>query len=218
MVISGRRGHYDFCDTTSAYDLATGAAFISDSCSGLALKSDGAVDFGATDRARVKRIGAGTVPVQNLREAVWMMLFRGEAEEVQLKAEYYPLPAGFIPRLTVREAQEDFFHNAMWASTSQSFLIWQWIPPTGSAFVGSLTWPNSYDAAEDHAAALLNITEVGMVEGCTAQRVPAPTAFSSRRSLNLNGVPAESIKELGRDLREAFDKWKALPFCQSGAR
>ena len=45
IVVSGRRGHYDFCDTTRAYDLATGAAFISDSCSGLALKRDGHVDI-----------------------------------------------------------------------------------------------------------------------------------------------------------------------------
>ena len=50
----------------------------------------------------MERIRTGTVPVQNLREAVWMMLFRGEAEEVQLNAEYYPLPAGFILQVTVQ--------------------------------------------------------------------------------------------------------------------
>jgi hypothetical protein len=78
----GAAAHYDFCDTTTAYNLAIGAAFISESCSALALRRNGDVDFDATNRARVERLKTGTVPVQNLREAVWMMLFRGEAEVV----------------------------------------------------------------------------------------------------------------------------------------
>ena len=32
LVIAGRRGHYQFCDTIRAYHLGTGAAFIDDSC------------------------------------------------------------------------------------------------------------------------------------------------------------------------------------------
>lgn len=76
IVISGRRGHYEFCDTTTAYNLATGAAFISDSRSALALRRNGDVDFNATNRARMERVKTGTVSVQNLREAVWMMLRR----------------------------------------------------------------------------------------------------------------------------------------------
>src|SRR5262249_46454101 len=87
VVITGRRGHYDFCDTTRAYNLTTGAAFIQDSCSALALKPGGDVDFGATNKARVESVKVGSIQADNLREAVWMMLFRGQAEELQLKAE-----------------------------------------------------------------------------------------------------------------------------------
>ena len=101
VVITGRRGHYDFCDTTRAYSLTTGAAFTFDSCSALALKSGGNVDFGATNKARVESVKVGSIPADNLREAAWMMLFRGEAEELQLKAADYPLPAGLIPQVTV---------------------------------------------------------------------------------------------------------------------
>ncbi len=38
LVIAGRRGHYEFCDTVRAYDLETGAAFIDDNCSELTLQ------------------------------------------------------------------------------------------------------------------------------------------------------------------------------------
>ena len=217
IVVSGRRGHYDFCDTTRAYDLATGAAFISDSCSALALRRGGNVDFDATDRARVERISAGTVPVQNLREAVWMLLFRGEAEQVQLEAEYYPLPPGLVPRVTVQE-EDDVFTAGMSFNTGQTDLVWRWVPAAGTAFVGEVTWPGSYDAAEDHAVSLLTIAEEGLVAGCAAQPVPSPAAVRSRSARNLNDVSAESIRELDRDLGKAFDKWKALPVCQAGAR
>jgi len=218
IVISGRRGHYDFCDTTTAYNLATGAAFISESCSALALRRNGDVDFDVTEKARVERLKTGTVPVQNLREAVWMMLFRGEAEVVQLKAEYYPLPAGFIPNVTVRAGQEDLSIEPVTVSTGQSYLTWQWMPPTGAVFVGELTWPDSYDAAEDHAVSLLNIAEAGLIEGCAAQRVPAPTVFRSRRARNLNDVSVQSIGELDQDFAKAFDRWKALAICRPEAR
>ena len=97
IVISGRRGHYDFCDTTRAYNLATGAAFISDSCSGLALRGDGTVDVGATNSARAERTNAGRVPVENLREAVWMMLVRDEATALQLTARVLPVTRRLHP-------------------------------------------------------------------------------------------------------------------------
>ncbi len=218
IVVSGRRGHYDFCDTTRAYDLATGAAFVSDSCSGLALKRGGQVDVAATDKAREERIRTGTVSADNLREAVWMMVFRDEAEEVQVAAEYYPLPAGFIPEVTVRKESESS-GAGMSSNTGQTALSWRWVPPAGPALVGELTWPSSYDAAEDHAVSLLRIAEESLVEGCAAQGAPAPTAFSSPRGRILNDVSARAIEELDRDFRKAFDKWKALAACRlPGAR
>jgi hypothetical protein len=56
------------------------------------------------------------------------------------------------------------------------------------------------------------------VEGCAAQRVPAPTLFRSRRAHNLNDVSATSVEELDEDFAKAFDKWKTLTVCRSGAR
>ena len=217
-MIAGRRGHYDFCDTTRAYNLATGAAFISDSCSGLALMRDGNVDVDATNSARVESTRAGRVPVQNLREAVWMMLFRGEAAALQLTAEYYPLPAGFIPQVTVRGRDRNPSTDMMMVSTAQTSLTWWWMPPGGAAFVGQLKWPGSFDAAEDHAVSLLSVAEAGLVEGCAAERAPSSAVFSSRRARQLNDVSPESIEDLLQDFRKASDKWKKLAFCPPDAR
>ena len=214
MIISGRRGHYGFCDTTRAYDLATGAAFISDSCSGLALKRDGSVDRGATDEARVERLAAGSVPVENLREALWMMLFRGETAEVQLKAEYYALPEGFVPQVAVPLEQNDAI-GPVWASTSQTSLTWQYVPRSGSGFVGELTWPSSFDAADDHAAFLLDVAEQGF-GGCARQaRLPVLGKQEVRR---LNDVRTEAIEELRADFVKAARKWAGLPACRPARR
>ena len=107
LVIAGRRGHYEFCDTIRAYHLGTGAAFIDDSCSALELQSDGQIDRAATNKGRARRVTAGVVPTENLREALWMLLLRGETEEVQLHTAFYPLPEGITPQVTVRRDEDD---------------------------------------------------------------------------------------------------------------
>jgi hypothetical protein len=216
LVISGRRGHYSFCDTTRAYDLRSGTAFISDSCSDLVLRRNGSVDRDATNRDRVSRIAVGTVPVQNLHEALWMMLLRGESEEVQLSAAYFPLPDGLVPRLTIkrRPGNPDDVPSFTWMSTAQSSLTWQWTPASDSAFVGELTWPNSGDAAEDHAASLLNIAEEGFTEGCVLVSPLLADALHSSGTRRLNDVSTDAIKELAADFSQALEKWKELPRCQ----
>jgi hypothetical protein len=219
IVITGRRGHYDFCDTTRAYSLTTGAAFIFDSCSALVLKPGGEVDFGTTNNARVESVKVGFIQPDNLREAVWMMLFRGEVEEVQLKAEYYPLPVSLIPQVTVRAHEDDSSVGGIWANTAQTSLTWRWVPATGTGFVGDLTWPRSYDAAESHAASLLAIAEAGFVEKrCTNQRLPAASIFASANDRNLNQVAADALREQARDFKVASDRWRSLPQCSSPAR
>jgi hypothetical protein len=217
LVITGRRGHYEFCDTTRAYDLSTGTAFVSDSCSDLALRNDGSVDRGATNRARVEHVRVGTLSAENIKEALWMMLLRAEAQEVQLKAEYYPLPAGLVPRVTVRPDGE-FTTSGLWANTAQTTLTWQWLPPAGPAFAGRLTWPDSYDAAEDHAASLLDIAERSLVERCAPASVPAAGLFTSRGTRRLNSVSAKSVEELHRELAKASDKWGTPIACRSDTR
>jgi len=216
LVVSGRRGHYSFCDTTRAYDLATGAAFIDDSCSDLALQPDGSVDRDATRRARVGRVAAGSIPAQNLQEAVWMLLLHGEAEEKQLTAEFFPLPDGLEPRFIVSAGRPDDPEPDLpaWGSTSQTQLTWQWTPPSGPAFVGVLTWPDSSNAVEEHAAVLLDVAERGFVEGCVRGTVPPKTIVASPDARRLNDVEGAAVKELADDMTQALERWKTLRACE----
>jgi hypothetical protein len=220
FVVAGRRGHYQFCDSVRAYDLRTGAVFIDESCSGLVLHADGDVDRGATNARRIRRARAGVVSVDNLREAVWMLLLRGEGQEIQLRAEYYPLPAGLTPAVTVGQpAPEDTPPSFRWFTTAQTSLTWQWTPETGnSAFLGALTWPDSSDAAESHAAALLAVAEEGFVERCPAEPVQRMPRLAIAEVHNLNEVSGEEIAAFGRTLREAVQRWRRLPACPSRQR
>jgi hypothetical protein len=81
---------------------------------------------------------------------------------------------------------------------------------------GELTWPNSDNAAESHAASLLAIAEEGFVEGCVG---PPPDAITAARQLrNLNEAPADDIRDLDREFRKAAGRWRGLPGCPSAAR
>jgi hypothetical protein len=218
LVIAGRRGHYEFCDTTRAYDLTTGAAFIDDSCSALVLKRGGSVDFDATDSARAGRVSVGRISVENLREAVWMLLLRGEAEEVQLETAYYPLPPGVTPRLHARPDDNAFVLGAVGFSTGQSSLTWRWIPDDAPSFVGEVTWPDSYDAADGHASSLLAIAEAGFLEGCAPRQLPSVSTLTPPQARNLNEVRDGEIKSLNRDLQHAVERWRTLPACSADRR
>ena len=109
LVIAGRRGHYEFCDTVRAYDLVTGAAFIDDSCCEITFELGWPIDRDMHHRGMARRVKAGVVPVENLRETLWMLLLRSEAEEVQRSPSTIPVPAGVTPQAMVRRRDDDDF-------------------------------------------------------------------------------------------------------------
>jgi len=215
LVISGRRGHYTFCDSTRAYDLTTGAAFVDDSCSGLVLNADGSVDRDATNKGREEKVAVGHVSAQNLQEAVWMMLFRGEAAELQIEAAYFPLPPGLVPQFTAHDDRSTAdMGMSFGGSTAQTILAWQWIPTKGTPIAGELTWPNSFDAAEDHAVSLLNVAESGFVEGCAQQRPPEVRLLRSSSAARLNDASSDDLRELVADYTRAMDRWRSKGRCE----
>ena len=80
-----------------------------------------------------------------------------------------------------------------------------------------MTWPDSYDAAENHAAALLDVAEEGFVERCPPRPVPSLPALStlaSRPVQNLNEADGEDISDLDRDMRDAVGRWKSAASCR----
>ena len=205
LIISGRRGHYEFCDATSAYDLASGAAFQFESCSALDLRPDGSVDFEATNKARVKRVRSGRVSIENLREAAWMLLVAPYTTPIRLYIQEFPLPPGLEQRIFAH-ASPMFMSGISW-NTGMSTLSWRLVGAAGGSYSGELTWPRAYQAAGDHSAGLVEVFESGLAEGCAPQSPPT-----------LARVDATGRGELADDYRAAFAEWRSLKPCRTAPR
>jgi hypothetical protein len=177
LVVTGRRGHYDFCDEVRAYDLATGAAYVVGSCSALALEANGKVNAAKTNSARRRTIQLGHLPVPYLREAAWMMLLLDELDPRVRVAVGSELPAWL--EVSVDDARDEgeergIAGRVMGFSTSQTRLRWQLVGADRLGKTGTLTFPDATgDVAEDHAMRLLRIAEMGFVAGCPAAQPPA---------------------------------------------
>jgi hypothetical protein len=101
----------------------------------------------------------------------------------------------------------------MWMNTGQTLLTWRWIPSAGAMLTGQLTWPDSYDAAEAHAAALLDVAEQGLVAGCASQTLPDRRQISSRIVTRLDETADEDVRRLSADYAAALGRWGALQRC-----
>jgi hypothetical protein len=210
LIVSGRRGHYSFCEAIGAYHLGTGAAYIAESCSDLVLGEAGDVDRRATQRAARVRTVTGTLRLDNLREAAWALLLLKEAEKVQARAESYPLPSDLTPLLTAKEGEGPIvFSGGEWMSTAQTILDWSWVPEAGPVATGELTWPNSSNGVEEHAAGLLEVAEGTLIEGCPPS--PPPPLDLVRRRIRVNH--RDAIPGIDKQLVERFRTWRPVPPC-----
>jgi hypothetical protein len=174
IVLRGRRGHYEFCDEVRAYDLATGAAWVAQGCSGLKFGGDGFVDEKAVERAKGVATRVGRVPVDDLREVALFMLLSAEIQDrVVLDTRWFTLPAGVVPRRardarsTPRERPEG------WRSSAQTRLAWTWMEESTVRHSGTFLWPGASEAADDYVAELVQALEASFVEGCAPARLPA---------------------------------------------
>lgn len=210
LIVSGRRGHYSFCEAIGAYHLGTGAAYIAESCSDLVLVEGGGVDRRATQRAARPRMLTGTVRLDNLREALWALLLFKEAEEVQAGAEYHPLPKDVTPLLPSKEWEgSTVFSRGEWMSTAQTILDWSWVPEAGPGTTGELTWPTSSNGIEEHAAGLLEVAEGTLIEGCAPS--PPPPLDLVRKRIRVNH--ADAVPGIDTQLVEHFRTWRSVPPC-----
>jgi hypothetical protein len=202
LVLRGRRGHYDFCDEIRAYDLATGAAYVATSCSALVLGAGGSVRGAATDAARASSVVAGRLPVDALREAAWMLLVGTEVDRHHETVRHVPLPVD-VPTRHRTDVLGAMGHGSGWGSSAQTRLRWVWVDGGRVRVEGTLTWPDSDAAAEDHGAALVRVAEASLAPGCA----PAPLP----RGLVL-GPPSDGVSALDADaasLRRAAEALEA---------
>jgi hypothetical protein len=210
LIVSGRRGHYSFCEAIGAYHLRTGAAYIAETCSRLVLREGGDVDPGATQRAARSRMLTGTLRVDNLREAAWGLLLFEEAEKVQPQAEVHPLPSGVTPVLSSKEwVGPRVFSGGEWASTAQTILEWSWVPEAGPVATGELTWPTSSNGVEEHAAGLLEVAEGTLIEGCPPSSPPPLELVQKRIRIHAG----DAVPGLDKQLVDHFRTWRPVPPC-----
>jgi hypothetical protein len=192
LVITGRRRTYESCDSTSAYNLESGAAVVSERCS-----------------ARGERVVGGKVSIESLREAVWMMLFTAEVKPMLWRAQAFPLPRSVEPKIYAGASPMTVEGGPI--SSSISMLTWRLIVPGGRSYAGLQAWPRSYDRAEDHAASLIEVVEHGIVEGCMPRQAPAPVVMRATRFTAL--APELHADVLQRDYEIAFARWRSLKPC-----
>lgn len=212
LIVSGRRGHYSFCEAIGAFHLGTGAAYIAETCSGLVLRDGGSVDRGATKQAARSRTVAGTLRLDNVREATWALLLLKESEKLQERAESFPLPSGLTPVLAGKEWKGSIvFSGGEWMSSAQTILDWSWAPEDGAVATGELTWPNSSNGVEEHAAGLLEVAEGTLIEGCPPS--PPPPLNLVRRRIRVNRVDA--VPGIDKELVERFRTWRPVPPCNT---
>jgi hypothetical protein len=204
FVVRGRRGHYDFCDEIGAYHLGTGSAYIARSCTALALAAGGAVDQRATDGARRDAVVTGLLPVDNLREAAWMILLAAEVQEEVLEQEaMFDVPPGIVPRRSSAGVATYSASGGSWShSSAQTQLAWSYIVDGRSVAAGELTWPNDFDsAALDHAVRLLAIAEAGLRGACPAVALPAPLDLGGARpGVSRVDAPPDRVTAVDRQL------------------
>jgi hypothetical protein len=210
--VRGRRGHYSFCDEIRAYDLATGAAYVAQSCSGLALRQDGSVDGAETDAARTAKTRVGRLDVTLLREAAWMMALSNEAQERVLEDGFgWSIPRGI--ELAAGSSRGEVFGMQWSGSSGQTQLEWQWVARGTRVSSGTLTWPQDYnDAAHDHAVKLLDIAEASFQPGCAPaplpSRVPATTKAGGVSPIDAS---ADSLQAAQDELSKALSATRARP-------
>lgn len=199
LVLRGRRGHYQFCDELRAYDLATGAAWIAQSCSGLVLQQGGSVDHGATDAQRGVSVKVGRLPLEALREAAWMTLLVPHVEEGQQPWGWFVRrPVGLEVRWPDDGHVGGIGMGSFWMSSAQTRLAWSWQGRDGLRDAGELTWPDSSVAAVNYADQLWRIAEAAFLEGCAPARPP--------KQLVVGGKPGVSGLDATRASLDAAEK------------
>lgn len=191
-VVRGRRGHYDFCDEVRAYDLATGTAWVAQSCAGLALQKDGAVSPERTDDGRRLRVRVGRVSLDNLREAALFAVLAPEVREAQVSAVSHALPPGLVPSWPQGIGFGVGQGGGSWGSSAQTRLSWVLQGEGGLRAEGTLTWPESAAAGDSYAVRLLQVAEASLIDGCAAAELPAelPRPASARSGVSrVDGEP-----------------------------
>lgn len=194
VVVGGRIGAPLFCRELRAYHLATGSAYVAQSCTQDVLDSEGRRDPAASEATRSLRVLRGTISVDALREAALLAALEPFIALAQIEALAYPLPAGLVPRWRKGTGYWIGPRLAMWGRLHTTELTWRWLIDSREIARGHLTWPPSQDpSGDDYAGQLLREAEADIREGCPVEPAPADLLRSLPSSESL---PREAYGEL----------------------
>jgi hypothetical protein len=222
LLMSGRRGHYRFCDEVRAYDLASGAFYRVGTCSELALMAGGAVDHRATDEGRQRVVELGHLPVEALRETAWMLLLLDEVDkDVRLGGWGRSLPGGISVMAKVSEeiglGSLRGFGTSFRTTSADTTLHWRVVDIDHELKSGSLTWPMEWnDPERDHALTLLKVAEAGFVAGCPDVAPPLALVLG-KASLSASRLDTDRTS-LDKAVALIADGWQAAAAQQRTCR
>jgi hypothetical protein len=205
LVISGRRGHYDFCDELHAYDLDSGSVYIAASCSRLALLRGGSVDIQRTDASRALDTMAGEVSATQLRELLWALMIAPEIKSLA-RAQVFGVPSDIPVQFSRRDASPSGTSGHSWGSDAQTTLHWALLEAGVQQARGRITWPNSAHPGENYADGLLAVLEKTVTEKCPSAPVPVDLIENAPPIPGVSHIDAttEQLDSIQRTLQQAL--------------
>lgn len=173
MFVYGRRGHYEYCDEVAALDLSSGAYYRFADCAHRPEMAELAKAAGVAAPGNV--VETGNVPLELLREFVWMALSVPDVQRnvVLDNALGRQLPAG-VKLVRSDEPLEGTGSMRLIGSSGNTTLGWVWSRgKNDSPGHGQISWPNGLsDPADDHTVRLMSLAERRSVPGCAAAKLP----------------------------------------------
>jgi hypothetical protein len=205
LVVRGRRGHYSGCEQVRAYDLATGAAYVSKSC------------FGMTTAPNQHSAEIGRVPVDAIREAALMIFLSVLADrDVVRSGEGHAIPQGIEPVIPAGVGAGIGLSGFGWSS-GRTVMEVAWVRGGRGQARATLEWPDSDVPARQHATDLLAVAEKGFAAGTCAPAALPPMPWGALGPRIEKGyMPTFDDQPVYGQLRADFEALRARPACATG--
>lgn len=197
LVLRGRRGHYQFSDEVRAYDLASGAAYVAKSSSGLVLGAGGGVDMAGTDAGRTIATEVGRVAPDQLRELAFVLLAKRAVIQARVGVHRATVPQGIPFEMTPPGQLRvmSTHRSGGWRSSAQTTIGFAWVDGAKVLARGDLRWPTASEVVDDHADDLVRVMEAGLVPACAPARLPKGLASLARGAGAVSSIDADPARQ-----------------------
>lgn len=207
VILTGRRGHYQFSDEARAYDLASGAAYVVSSTTKLVLKG-GDVDAAATDAARVPVTGRGEVAPDQVRDLAFLLGTKSLPVRYRERVMRVPVPARLAFEIARGEGRLPWQREG-WRTSAQTKLSYVLIEGKRRT-EGLVTWPAAADVTDTHIDQVIGEMEEGLVTGCPRARPPSVAGASVGVVSSVDAAP-DAFRQNIEGLEKLLDAFAASP-------